>query len=78
MSKPATYLGRKAAKATVKHGVRGTVTKAKREPPRTLSVLAIGLVVGAIVGWLIARKRAAASESGTATAGGSPETNSNA
>jgi hypothetical protein len=74
VKKPTTFLGRKAAKATVKHSVRGSVAKAKREPPRTLTLLAVGAVFGVVVGWLLANHRAG-SETDPASVNGAPPTN---
>ena len=49
-------IGRKAAKATVRHSVRGFTAKAKRKPLRTASLLTAGGVVGVLVGWFAGRK----------------------
>jgi hypothetical protein len=45
-------LARKAVKSTARHTARGTAAKAKRSPLRSLTLLGIGGVVGAAVGWL--------------------------
>jgi len=74
LSKPATFLGRKAAKATVKHSVRGTAAKAKREPPRTVTLLTIGALFGVVVGWLLANHRAGG-EAEPASVNGAPPSN---
>lgn len=58
MTTPQKYLGRKAAKATVRHSVRGTVSKARREPPRTITLLSVGAILGAVGGWLVGRRSA--------------------
>ncbi len=55
MSNAKSYLGRKAAKATVRHTVRGTASKARRDPLRATTLVAAGLAAGAVAGWLIAR-----------------------
>jgi hypothetical protein len=55
MTTPKKYLGRKAARATVRHSVRGTVAKARREPPRTITLLGIGALVGALLGVVVGR-----------------------
>ncbi len=62
MSTPKQYLGRKAVKATVRHSVRGTASKARREPPRTISVLGAGVFLGVIAGWVFARRAGAPSD----------------
>jgi hypothetical protein len=77
MNKPTTFLGRKAAKATVKHSVRGTVKKAKREPPRTVTLVSIGAVFGVVVGWLLGNRRAG-SETDPASQNGAPPSNASA
>jgi hypothetical protein len=69
MSKPAFYLGRKAAKATARHSVRGAMAKAKREPPRTLTLLAIGVVIGIVVGWVVASRKAASGSDDSSCSG---------
>lgn len=50
-----SILGKKAAKATVRHSVRGVSSKAQRQPLRTATLLGIGGVVGAAAGWLAGR-----------------------
>jgi len=45
-------VGRKAAKATFKHSVRGFAFKAQRKPLRSVSLLTAGGLVGASAGWL--------------------------
>jgi hypothetical protein len=62
MNTPKQYLGRKAVKATVRHSVRGTAAKARREPPRTLTLLGAGILLGAIAGWLLGRRAGAAAD----------------
>jgi hypothetical protein len=52
---PASYIGRKAAKATAKHSARGVKAKATREPVRAITLLGIGAAVGALGGWVAAR-----------------------
>ena len=49
-------IGRKAAKATLRHSVRGFASKAQRRPLRSVSLLSAGGVIGAAAGWLAARK----------------------
>ncbi|HEU4736003.1 MAG TPA: hypothetical protein VFS48_03125 [Solirubrobacterales bacterium] len=46
---------RKAAKATAKHTVHGTASKLKHDPLRASTLLAVGGVLGALIGWLAAR-----------------------
>jgi hypothetical protein len=50
---------RKAAKAGAKHTAHGTASKLKRDPLRAGTLLAIGAVAGALLGWLAARPNAA-------------------
>jgi F0F1-type ATP synthase assembly protein I len=49
-------LGRRAAKATIRHSAHGVAAKVQRKPLRSASLLSAGAVVGAGVGWLAARK----------------------
>lgn len=49
-------IGRKAAKATLRHSVRGFASKAQRQPLRSVSLLGAGGVIGAAAGWLAGRK----------------------
>lgn len=50
-----TKLARKAVKTTAKHTAHGAASKAVRKPFRSITLLAIGAVAGAVVGWLIGR-----------------------
>jgi hypothetical protein len=49
MSSIKSYVGRKAAKATVAHTVNGTVSKARRQPLRSVTLLGLGGLIGALV-----------------------------
>ncbi len=49
-------IGRKAAKATVRHSVRSFAAKAQRRPLRSASLLTAGGLIGAAAGWFAARK----------------------
>ncbi len=51
-------LGRKAAKATIRHSVHGVVSKYKRQPLRSTTLLTIGGALGAAAGWIAGRKTA--------------------
>jgi membrane protein YqaA with SNARE-associated domain len=48
-------LARQAVKTTAKHTARGSASKLTRRPFRSLTLLMIGAVAGALVGWLIGR-----------------------
>ena len=50
-----TKLARKAVKTTAKHTAHGTFSKVERKPFRSLTLLAVGAGIGALVGWLIGR-----------------------
>lgn len=50
---------RKTAKAGAKHTAHGAASKLKRQPMRVGTLLLIGGVFGAAVGWLAARNTAA-------------------
>jgi hypothetical protein len=58
MGKVGRTVGKKAAKATVKHTERGIVAKAKRKPLRSVTLLTIGGFVGGLTGWVAGRKTA--------------------
>jgi 3-dehydroquinate synthetase len=49
---------RKAAKSCSKHTSHGTDSKLKREPVRSGTLLAIGGGIGALTGWVAARRGA--------------------
>jgi hypothetical protein len=51
-------IGIKAAKATVRHSVRGTASKAQRKPLRSVTLLSMGGLVGAAAGWIAGRRTA--------------------
>ena len=61
MSSIKKSLARKAVKSTAKHTAHGTVSKLKRSPLRTVTLLGIGAAAGAIAGWFLARDDGAAS-----------------
>jgi F0F1-type ATP synthase assembly protein I len=46
---------RKAAKTGAKHTAHGAASKLKRSPMRAGTLLAVGSVFGAAIGWLAAR-----------------------
>ncbi len=50
-------IGRKAAKSTVKHSLRGVTSKGSRRPMRSLTLLAIGFLLGGLAVWLAGRPR---------------------
>jgi hypothetical protein len=49
-------LGKRAAKATVRHSWRGFAAKAQRQPLRSATLLSAGGLVGLVTGWLAGRK----------------------
>lgn len=51
-------IGKKAVKATARHTVRGTASKAKRQPMRSATLLSVGGAFGALAGWFAGRKTA--------------------
>ena len=53
-----SLFGRKAAKATVRHSVRGVASKAQRRPIRSATLVIIGVAVGAAAGFFAGRKAA--------------------
>lgn len=58
MTSPKTLIVRKAGKATVRHAANGTLSKAKREPMRAMTLVSLGGVVGAVTAWIAARRTA--------------------
>jgi len=50
-----TKLARQAVKTTAKHTAHGTLSKFERKPFRSVSLLAVGVAIGGLVGWLIGR-----------------------
>jgi hypothetical protein len=48
-------LARKAVKTPAKHTAHGATSKFTRQPFRSITLLALGAVVGGLVGWLIGR-----------------------
>jgi hypothetical protein len=58
MSAIKNTIARKAVKATAKHTARGAASKAKRNPPRAVTLLGIGAALGALAGWMAARSAA--------------------
>jgi len=48
---------KKAAKVTAKHAVHGAVSKTRRSPLHTVTLLGAGTIVGAVGAWVAARSR---------------------
>lgn len=57
MSRLGRTVGKKAAKATVRHSVHGVASKAQRQPLRSVTLVSAGAVVGLSAGWLAGRRR---------------------
>ena len=55
MSTVTRIIGKKAAKATVRHSAHGVAAKAKRQPLRSVTLIGLGAAFGAGVGWLAGR-----------------------
>jgi ferric-dicitrate binding protein FerR (iron transport regulator) len=53
-------IARKAAKTGAKHTAHGAASKLKRRPLRAGTLLAVGGAIGALAGWVAARRGAAA------------------
>ena len=55
------YLGKKAARATLRHSVHGLRSKAQRQPFRSVTLLSVGGVIGGLAGgtagWLAGRSK---------------------
>lgn len=60
MTNVRSALGKKAAKATVRHSVHGLASKAQRQPLRSGTLLTAGVLLGGLIGasagWLAGRK----------------------
>jgi hypothetical protein len=50
-----TKLARQAVKTTAKHTAHGATSRFAHKPFRSATLLAIGIAVGGLVGWLIGR-----------------------
>jgi hypothetical protein len=51
-------MGKKAAKATVRHSLQGFSSKAQRRPLRSVSLLTAGGMIGLFAGWFAGRQSA--------------------
>jgi hypothetical protein len=51
-------IGRRAAKAAVRHSAHGVVAKVQRKPLRSAKLLSVGVLVGGAAGWLAGRRTA--------------------
>jgi hypothetical protein len=56
---------RKAAKSAAKHTARGSASKLKRNPVRTVTLLGLGGAIGALAGWMAGRTAAGSASVGT-------------
>ncbi|HEX5527839.1 MAG TPA: hypothetical protein VFX44_11675 [Solirubrobacterales bacterium] len=61
-------LARRAVKTTARHTAHGTASKLKRDPVRAATLLGLGGIAGAVVGW-IAGRSAAPGEASTGISG---------
>ena len=50
-----TKLARQAVKTTAKHTAHGFESKLARKPLRSVTLLALGAIIGALVGWKVGR-----------------------
>ena len=60
-----TKIARKAVKSTAKHTARGTASKLKHRPFRSITLLTAGALFGLVVGWLVANSKSTEPGSGT-------------
>jgi hypothetical protein len=58
MNKLGRNVGKKTAKVTLRHSIRGAASKAKRQPLRSATLLGAGGAVGALAGFVAGRKSA--------------------
>jgi hypothetical protein len=61
MSNLGRSIGKKATRATLRHSVRGVVSKVKRQPLRSATLLTTGGLAGCVAGWVAGRKTASGS-----------------
>lgn len=54
-------VGIKATKAAGKHSAHGLSAKAQRQPLRSAGLLSVGVAIGLVAGWAVARSQAAES-----------------
>lgn len=52
-----TKLARKAVTSTAKHTAHGTASKFTRKPLRSVTLLTAGVLIGLVVGWLVANSK---------------------
>jgi len=57
-SKLKRAIGRRAARATVRHSAHGVTAKVQRKPLRSASLLSVGAAFGGAAGWLAGRRTA--------------------
>lgn len=67
-----TVMARRAVKATARHSAHGTASKLRRRPLRTVTLLAVGALLGALVAWSVARAGAGQGEPEPAGPAGGP------
>jgi len=58
MSSIKSTITRKAVKATAKHGAHGAATKLRRNPIRSVALVAAGALLGGLAGWTAGRSTA--------------------
>jgi hypothetical protein len=49
-------IGKRAARATVRHSAHGVAAKARRKPLRSSTLLGVGMAIGAAASWVGARR----------------------
>lgn len=55
---PASFIRRKATKAVVAHSAHGALSKARRKPARSVTLIGAGAIVGLVTGFVAGRRRA--------------------
>ena len=63
MSPIKTKLAKTAVKSTARHSARGAVSKLRRDPARTGTLLGIGCLIGMLLGAMLARTGRSSPES---------------
>lgn len=56
-----SFLGKRAAQATLRHSIHGLRSKAQRQPFRSVTLLSVGGIIGGLAGgtagWLVGRNK---------------------
>lgn len=56
MTSPKSLIRRKSAKAVAVHSAHGTISKLRRRPARTGTLVGLGMTLGTAIGFLLGRR----------------------